>query len=100
MEKETKFYNGRLYMVQNNGDLHIVPFGMDDARMKPVQGELDVIEIDGQKYVTRDNRHLQKMTPELEEQVNSRGDLDDIINMNTDNSTRTEETREIDINAR
>lgn len=66
MEKETKFYNGRLYTVADNGDLNIVPFGMDDARLKPVQGELDVVEIDGQKYVTRDNRHLQKMTPELE----------------------------------
>lgn len=95
MEKETKFYNGRLYMQTENGDLKIVPMGMDDARIKTVQGELDVVEIEGQKYVTRDYKFLRKMTPELEQQVYDKGDLEDIIGMNTNEANSIKESKEV-----
>lgn len=83
-ERKTKIYNGRLYLETEKGNLVLVPRGMDDARdlKNSVEGELDVIEIDGQKYVTRDYKTLNKMTPELEEQVYNNGDLEDIIKMN------------------
>lgn len=85
MNTEVKTYQGKIYRKIDNEKYIIDDEDINDFDLKNVSGHLDVIEIDDEKYVTKDYKLLHKMTPELEVYVYKKGDLDDIIEMHNDN---------------
>lgn len=86
MKTEIKKYNGKTYIKIDNNRLVISSEDVNDLDLKIVEGHLDVIEIDNEKYVTKDYKLLYKLTPELEKYVYKNGDLDDILEMHEDDS--------------
>lgn len=89
--QKTKIYKNKIYIEIEDGKLLISSEDVNTCDLSIVSGYLDVIEIDDEKYVTKDYKLLHKLTPELEKCVYKKGDLEDIIEMHeNDNDSYNE----------
>ena len=93
--KEIKIYRGKKYIKIDENKLLITTEDLCDKDLSIVKGHLDVIEIDNEKYVTKDYKLLHKLTPELEKCIYKKGDLEDIITMLEDDDDTYEEIPEM-----
>ena len=93
--RKTKTYKNKIYIEIENGNLLISSENINDYDLSIVDGYLDVVEIDNEKYVTKDYKLLHKLTPKLEKYVYKKGDLEDIIEMHEDDEDNYEEIPEI-----